>query len=294
MRRHRLLNQSRFLVLERIPNRASRPRSLRARRVAADEQGRPVPLRSAVGPQTRATLAKNIRLDPDRSDEQTYTNEIGVCIPLLAERPALTSRVMTGDAMLTSRGLARYLLGRAAAGLHPRDRGRRRPTPGGAEDAAWLPGDAANRGHRPAERLPPAGIRLPRSGQAFRIERAVEHWRKGTVVETRRETAIGIPSLTRDPADARALLADARGRWAIETVPQILDHRNHGNEDRCRLRKGSGPENRSALRRLAIAVIQCMGKPVAPTLRQLRGSARMVLDDLRLTANARHRIAGPE
>ncbi len=40
VRRHLLLNQSRFLVLERIPNLASRALSLRARRVAEDRPGR--------------------------------------------------------------------------------------------------------------------------------------------------------------------------------------------------------------------------------------------------------------
>jgi len=37
-----------------------------------------------------------------------------VCIPLLEEMPELEGRIITGDAMLTSRGIARYILDRGA------------------------------------------------------------------------------------------------------------------------------------------------------------------------------------
>lgn len=125
--------------------------------------------------------------------------------------------------------------------------------------------------------------------QAFCIEREVQHYRKGRVAGSGTETAIGITSLGREQAGAREILSYSRGHWAIEAVHHILDHRNGWNEDHCRIRKGFGPENMSALRRLAIAVIRHVGRPVAPTLRRLRGNARMVLDTLMLTGNTRGR-----
>lgn len=110
--------------------------------------------------------------------------------------------------------------------------------------------------------------------QAFCIEREVRHYRRDRVAGS--GTAIGITSLGREQADAQALLSCIRGHWTIEAVHHILDHRNGRNEDHCRIRKGFGPENMSPLRRLAIAVIRHMGRPVAPTLRRLRGNAGMV------------------
>ena len=124
-------------------------------------------------------------------------------------------------------------------------------------------------------------MKAPGIGQVFYIERKVTN--------TSIERTLGITSLTPDQASAEALLSYRRGHWSIETVHHVLDHRNNWNEDRCRIRKGFGPENMSALRRLAVSIIQRMGKPVAPTLRKLRDNARMMLDYLMLTANTQRR-----
>ena len=82
-----------------------------------------------------------------------------------------------------------------------------------------------------------------------------------------------------------------RGHGSIEAVHRILDDANSWNEDQCRIRTGHEPENISALRRVAIAVIRPYRKLVAPTIRELRSNRRLLLDFLRLTKNTRRRSA---
>lgn len=243
-----------------------------------------------------------------------------MCIPLLEKIPQLEGRVITGDAMLASRDIARYILGRGGHYLFDIRNNQKnvcqaiefyfekRFESGPVQpDALSETGDEGTR-HRAAPRVQHGRrerrriwttdrlndyirqeFNYPGVEQVFRIEREVHYYRQGKVIETSMESTIGITSLTPDQASAETLLSHKRGHWSIETVHHILDHRNNWNEDHCRIRTGFGPENMSALRRLAISVIQRMGKPVAPTLRKLRCNARMVLDYLMLTANTQRR-----
>ncbi len=123
----------------------------------------------------------------------------------------------------------------------------------------------------------------------MRIRRTVKHYRKRKKYKQTVEQCVGITSLSADQADAQTLLDYNRGHGSIETVHRILDDANNWNEDHCR--SGHGPENVSALRRFAIAVIRRYRKPVAPTMRELHGNARLLLDYLRLTKNTRRRGA---
>ena len=132
---------------------------------------------------------------------------------------------------------------------------------------------------------------FPEIAQVFYVRRSVNHYKKGKVTNQTLEVSVGITSLPINKADAKTLLSYNRGHWSIETVHRILDEANNWNEDKCRATKGYGPENMTALRRLAIAIIRRHQQFVAPTLRKLRSNSRMLLDYLGLTANTRRRVA---
>ena len=78
---------------------------------------------------------------------------------------------------------------------------------------------------------------------------------------------------------------------AENSVHRILDDTDAWNEDNNRIRTGHGPENMTRLRRFAIGVIKAHGKSVAPTLRKLHRTPRLLLDYLKMTANTRHKPA---
>ena len=105
---------------------------------------------------------------------------------------------------------------------------------------------------------------FPGIAQVFRIRRTVKHYHKRKKYKQSVDECVGITPLSADQADAQTLLGYNRGHW---------------------------PENVSALRRFAITVIRRYRKQVAPTLRKLRGNARMLLDYLLLTKNTRRRSA---
>ena len=96
-------------------------------------------------------------------------------------------------------------------------------------------------------------------------------------MQTQCEECVGITSLSADQSDAQTLLGYNRGHWSIETVHRILDDTNNWNEDQCRIRTGHGPENVSALCRVAITVIRRYRKQVAPTMREMRVNPRLPL-----------------
>ena len=60
------------------------------------------------------------------------------------------------------------------------------------------------------------------------------------------------------------------------------------DEDRCRIRKGNGPENITRLRRFAVGLIKSKGiDNVTQKVRQLAMNTRLVFDYLRMTQNSR-------
>ena len=134
-------------------------------------------------------------------------------------------------------------------------------------------------------------IDIPSISQVFRIRRTVKHCEKRKNYKQTDDGCFGITSLSADQADAQSLQGCNRGHWSIETVHRILDDANTWNEDQCRIPTGHGPENVSALRRFAVAVIRRYRKLVAPTTRELSGNPRLLLDYLRLTKNTRRRSA---
>ncbi len=131
--------------------------------------------------------------------------------------------------------------------------------------------------------------KFPDVAQIFRIHRHVKHYKKGVVTKTTDEVAVGFTSLPADRANPKSLLDLNRRHWTIESVHHVLDSLKTWQEDHLLIRKGNGPENLTALRRFAIAVIKRHSKKVASTIRKLKCDVRLLLDYLCLTENTRRR-----
>ncbi len=263
-------------------------------------------------------LAKKTKLPVKDTQQQKYTNEIGVCKPLLESIEDLKGKVITADAMLAQRDIVRYI---TARGGHYRvtlkDNQKLsheavqfyfenllRLKPDAEPDFFTQTGDETDRVKKaPKVQHGRAELRqiwvsdvlneylgrefdFPGVAQVFRVRRAVQHYKNGRVDRETEEISVGITSLSTQQADAQTLLGFNRGHWAIEAVHRILDEANNWNKDKCRIRTGFGAENMITLRRLAIAIIRRHGKGVAPTL---RSNSRLLLDYLCLTENARCR-----
>jgi hypothetical protein len=87
-------------------------------------------------------------------------------------------------------------------------------------------------------------------GQVFELERV-------RVVGGKREVEVvwGITSLQREQADAKTLLGLVRGHWGIENRLHWVKDETLG-EDRCRVRKGSGPQVLAGLRNVVVHLLE--------------------------------------
>jgi predicted transposase YbfD/YdcC len=228
------------------------------------------------------------------SDAHKRTNEIGMAIPLL-ERCALAGKDITGDALLTQRALATYLVEQQAhyhftvkANQPTLQRDiqllfDQRAAPDFVELAPCEHGRIETRRIWCSSALN-AYLDFPHVGQVFVIER--ESIKKKTGKCTR-EIALGITSRTAQQASAQRLLALNRGHWRIESVHYLIDW--NYDEDRSRIRSGFGPENMTRLRRFALGILKSFQKPtqsVAELMRKLSFRPRLVFDYLRMTKNS--------
>ena len=227
-------------------------------------------------------------------EEQKRTNEIGMAIPLL-EGCALAGKDITGDALLTQRALATYIVEQQAhyyftvKGNQPalqRDIALLFEQRTAADYVEVTPAD-----HRRLETRRiwcstalNAYLDFPHVGQVFLIER--ESIKKNTGKRSR-EIALGVTSRPPHQAAPQRVLAVNRGHWAIESVHDLLDW--NYDEDRSRIRTGFGPENMSRLRRFAVGILKSFQKPahtIAEMMRRLCFRTRLVFDYLRMTNNS--------
>lgn len=126
-------------------------------------------------------------------------------------------------------------------------------------------------------------LNFPHVGQAFLIQREVNYKKTG---EYTCEIAYGITSRTSEEAKPEQVLATNRGHWTIENECHYIVDWNY-DEDRSRIRTGNGPENITRLRRFAIGIIKAKGvRSVAQKMRQLTQNVRAVFDYLRMTQNS--------
>ena len=217
-----------------------------------------------------------------------------MAIPLL-EGCDLAGKDVTGDALLTQRALATYIVKRQAhyhftvKGNHPSLQReiallfeRRGP-------ADYVEVALADHGRIEIRRIwcstaLNAYLDFPHVGQVFLIERESIKKRTG---EHSREIALGITSRTPHQASPQQVLAVNRGHWAIESVHHIIDW--NYDEDRSRIRTGFGPENITRLRRFAVGILKSFQKPaqsIAEMMRTLCFRTRLVFDYLRMTKNS--------
>ena len=212
-----------------------------------------------------------------------------MAIPLL-EGCDIAGKDVTGDALLTQRALARYLVERHAH-YHFTVKGNQ---PTLEHDIALLfeqrkAADfveitAPDHGRIETRRIGcstalNAYLDFPYVGQVFLIERGSLN--KKTGAQTR-EIALGITSRT-----PQRVLAVNRGHWSIESVHYIIDW--NYDEDRSRIRTGHGPENITRLRRFAVGILKSFQKSapsIAEMMRALCFRTRLVFDYLRMTNNS--------
>ena len=217
-----------------------------------------------------------------------------MAIPLL-ETCDMAGKDITGDALLTQRSLATYVVERQAdyhftvKSNQPtleRDIALLFETRGTADFVEVTPPD---HGRIETRRIWCSTalngyLDFPHVGQVFLIER--ESIEKKTGVQSR-EIALGITSRTPQQASPKRVLAVNRGHWSIESVHYIIDW--NYDEDRSQIRTGFGPENITRLRRFAVGILKSFQKPaqsIAEMMRKLSFSTRLVFDYLRMTQNS--------
>ena len=217
-----------------------------------------------------------------------------MAIPLL-EGCDIAGKDVTGDALLTQRALASYLIERQAhyhftvKGNQPtleRDIALVFEKRAAADFVEITPAD---HGRIETRRIwcttaLNAYIDFPHVGQVFLIERESIEKKTG---EHSHEIALGLTSRTPQQASPRRVLAVNRGHWAIESVHYLIDW--NYDEDRSRIRTGFGPETIPRLRRFAVGILKSFQKPtqsVAEMMRTLCFRTRLVFDYLRMTENS--------
>ena len=217
-----------------------------------------------------------------------------MAIPLL-ETGSIAGKDITGDALLTQRAIADYIIA-LHAHYHFTVKGNQ---PNLESDIALLFANhhspdytelsAPDHGRIETRRIWCSTelngyLDFPHVGQTFLIERESVDKKSG---DRSFEIALGITSRTPQQASPQRILKINRGHWSIESVHYIIDW--NYDEDRSRIRTGFGPENITRLRRFAVDVLKSFQKPnqsLATMMRNLAFNTRLVFDYLRLTRNS--------
>lgn len=228
------------------------------------------------------------------SDELKQTNEIGMFIPVM-DSLDIDGKTITGDALLTQRKLAQYLVTTCSAHyvFTAKDNQptlakdirlifENRSTPDYKEPYALAHGRIESRSIWTSTQLNDY-LDFPFVGQVFAIQRHTIDKKTG---KDKKEMAYGLTSHSPVSADGERILKFNREHWGVESHHYILDW--NWDEDRCRIRKGHGPENITCLRRFATGLIKSISKDsVSSTTERLARNVRQVFDYLRMTNNSR-------
>ncbi len=233
-------------------------------------------------------------LPVEGSEDQKRTNEIGMAIPLL-KTCGIEGKDITGDALLTQRAIADYVVEQGAH-YHFTVKSNQptlerdiallfetRGAPDFVEAASPDHGRIETRRIWCSTELN-AYLDFPHVGQVFQIERESIDKKTGVISL---ETALGITSRTPQQASPKRVLTVNRGHWSIERVHYIIDW--NYDEDRSQIRTGFGPENITRLRRFAVGILKSFQKPtesIAEMMRKLVFNTRLVFDYLRMTQNS--------
>ena len=254
-------------ALRRCPPRAGGP----LEGVAVDGQAlRGSRRRGAADAHLLAAFAHRLGVVLGQVGVPDKTNELGATGDLLLTR-MLAGRVVTADALLTPRDIARTI--RASRGDYLLVVKEQQPQLPADLVAAFAPGaDDTGRvgsattvdqhGGRVACRTRTASTALvgysdrPGLGPALRIERRVLHKATGRLL--RQETADAVTSCAPPRASPAQLPALWRGHWGIENrLHSIRD--TTFDEDRATVRAGHAPQVMAACRNAALGLLRCLG-----------------------------------
>jgi predicted transposase YbfD/YdcC len=236
-------------------------------------------------------------LPVEGSDELKQTNEIGMFIPVM-DALDIDGHTITGDALLTQRKLASYLISRHAHYVfiakdnQPTLAEDMRVLFENRESADYTEPFKLSHGRLESRSIWVSSklndyINFPFVGQVFAIQRNTINKKIG---KESNEIAYGLTSHLPESADAERILKFNRQHWGVESHHYILDW--NWNEDRCNISKKHGPENITCLRRFATGLIKAIGSDsVASVIRKLARNVRMVFDYLRMTDNSKKRMA---
>ena len=229
------------------------------------------------------------------SDELKQTNEIGMFIPTMEGLADIAGKTITGDALLTQRKLAQYLVedrlahyvfiakdNQLTLAQDIRLAFENRQTPDFSEAYTVAHGRIESRSIWTSTLLNDY-LDFPFVGQIFAIHRHTINKKSGK--ETN-DIAYGLTSHSPMSANAEQVLKFNRDHWGVESHHYLLDW--NWNEDRCTIRKGHGPDNITCLRRFAAGLIKSISNDsVAATIEKLARNVRRVFDYLRMTENSR-------
>ncbi len=226
-------------------------------------------------------------------DELKQTNEIGMFIPVM-DALDIDGKTITGDALLTQRKLANYLVkdrhahyvfiakdNQPTLAQDIRLAFENRKAPDYSEPYTVVHGRIESRSIWTSTELNDY-LDFPFVGQIFAIERHTID--KKSAIESK-EIVYGLSSHSPYSANAERLLQFNRQHWGVESHHYILDW--NWDEDRCTIRTGHGPENITSLRRFAIGLIKSIAKDsVSSTIERLARNVRLVFDYLKMTNNS--------
>jgi hypothetical protein len=116
-------------------------------------------------------------------------------------------------------------------------------------------------------------IKFPYAAQVFAIQRETTEL---VSQKFRSETVYGITSAPAERADPKRVLAFSRNHWSIENRLHWVRDVTF-DEDRCRIRRGSGAQVMACFRNLAISLLRIAGaESIPPALRSCARSDSLV------------------
>jgi len=185
--------------------------------------------------------------------------------PLLDEIE-IAGKVITADALLTQKAIAKYLVEERGAEFVFTVK-ENQPTVKRAIEALALrargcDADTTEKGHGRittrriwCDDSLPGSIPFPHVQQVFCIEREVTHLKKGL---TTVEAVYGVTSQSTEKALPEKILSQNRKHWSVENKQHyVLDVTF--DEDRSQIRRLNGPMVMTCLRRAAISLLRIQG-----------------------------------
>jgi predicted transposase YbfD/YdcC len=235
-------------------------------------------------------------LPVEGSDEEKQTNEIKVAAPML-NAIEIKGRIITADALLTQRELARYLVEDRHAHYHFTAKGNQQQLlsditlhfQNNPKEADYIETGYGEHGRIETRKIWTTSVlndylNFPYVGQVFMIERNAINKKTG---KQSNEVIYGLTSTPEKHSPPQRILEVNRGHWCVESTHYIIDW--NYDEDRSQIRSQFGPENITRFRRFSISLLKSKKKKnetIAEMMKKLAFNTRAVFDYLKMTANS--------